>query len=274
MVTINGNRYRLALLDSNVASMMVRSPKREMKSFLGRFFTASVIPAFSPFTIVEISQRAEILERLADWFSVIPCVILKSHEQLLSDEVEFYPNPSRVCPILVASSSRAIPGALTLDKLLSTFLEDEPNIANMRRWLAGRDDALDGMISLKPNFPSQGGRYPRERVREFVEIVVVEQLGLRQMSFARRVVEKERRPIDIDAFPSVKMGAYAVFYKRYVPGRKPERSDVFDILISTSFPYVDLVCTDRHQVEVLRRTKARDDFLAHVEAHTLKALRS
>jgi hypothetical protein len=90
-------------------------------------------------------------------------------------------------------------------------------------------------------------------------------------SWVEGKVKTENTEIDLDAFPTLKAMIYTVFYKFYMdPDRKPSRSDGFDVLIASVLPYVDAVFTERHQAEVLRKTKRRDPFLDHLQVMTLR----
>mgnify|MGYP000489328173 FL=1 len=76
--------------------------------------------------------------------------------------------------------------------------------------------------------------------------------------------------VAIDAFPSVKMASFTVFQKFYVNrNRRPSPSDAFDVIISSSMPYMDAVITERHQREVSRQAKRHDPRIADLESFTL-----
>jgi hypothetical protein len=97
---------------------------------------------------------------------------------------------------------------------------------------------------------------------------------MRQHDFAKQTVEIESQAITIDAFPSVKATAYAVWHKFYADrNRKWTRSDAFDIIIASATPYVDAVVTESHLAESLRKTKRLDDFMENLTIHTLSDFR-
>lgn len=73
MLTINGNSYRLCLLDTNAVSEMVKHPL-----VLRHFFTWSLstepifVPCYSIFTLLELRQNAGVYERFIKGFGPPP----------------------------------------------------------------------------------------------------------------------------------------------------------------------------------------------------------
>jgi hypothetical protein len=270
LIELNGNTYRLCLIDTNVVSEMLKRPQREFANFFTKYMTDGCIPCFSIWTLLELRESRDLLPTFLEYFSVIPCAILKSHEQLLHDEVAGYSQPSEVNPILVAFTPiQKPPMRALIDKLFS--IRKTRDLA--AGWLDGRAEMLEGMLSLRGNYrPENGKSYSKKEISFFIFSTVTSQLGMRQMSFCQQLLRRNE-PIDIDSFPSVKATSYTVFFKFYVDNRNEKRSDVFDILISTSIPYVDVFLTERHQTEVIRRIRLYDRFLDHVNVQTITALR-
>ena len=98
---------------------------------------------------------------------------------------------------------------------------------------------------------------------------------MRQVDFAKQMVEAKNQKVDISAFPSVKATEYAVWHKFYADrNRKWTRSDAFDIIIASAIPYVDAVITESHLAEGLRKTKRLDDFIEHLTIYTLRDFRN
>lgn len=270
MIELNGKSYRLCLIDTNVVSEMLKRPQREFSNFLTKYITDHCIPCFSIWTILELRESRALFTPFLKYFSVIPCAILKSHEQLLADEVAGYAQVSEVNPILLISTP-----------VEKRSLREEVNKAFSKRklrnlasgWVDGRADALSGMLNLRNNFlPTNGRSYSRNEVSLFVFSTVISQLGMRQASFCHQMLNRGET-IVVDSFPSVKASCYTVFFKFYVDNRNEKRSDVFDILIATATPYIDVFLTERHQAEVMRRIRSHDSFLNHVDVQTVAALR-
>src|SRR5205814_3160778 len=102
MITLNGTNYKLCLLDTNAVSEMVKQPV-----VLGRFLAWSLtsppffLPCFSPFTLLELRRNTKIYGQFIEQIGPFPCMLLKSHEQLMEEEVRCYPDPTSVDPCLI-----------------------------------------------------------------------------------------------------------------------------------------------------------------------------
>jgi hypothetical protein len=270
MISLNGTRYRLALLDTNAVSEMVKHP-----ALFGRFLAWAheapmAIPSFSLFTILELRRSASLYRQFVERYSIFPCVVLKSHEQLLGEEVSHYPDPT-IDPILVGFASQLTPAA-DLESALNAAFGSSAIRTRENYWNSGRQGIVAGIRSLVQNYPPSGQSYTPTEIRAFVEIAGFSQLVYRHRDFAERV--SHGMSVEIDAFPSLKASLYTVFHKFYVDSsRVPSLSDAFDIVISAAVPYVDVVFTENHQAEVLRKTQRLDQFIGDLEIYTLRDLR-
>jgi len=272
MIVLNGREYKLLLVDTNVVSEMIKNPTREFKSFLEWTVPNKFIPSFSLFTVLEIRKAVDIYEKFLELFSVLPCVILKSHEQLFTEEVVHYPNPKTINPILVASSGVLAPENQKLKDLLNAVFSDSENLKNENIWNEGKFEVVEGIKSLVENFPPNGKKYTSKRIREFIEIAGFAQIAMRAPKFAKSKLDSGIA-VSVDAFLSLKMILYTVFYKFYNDPRQSSSSDTFDLIISAVTPYVDAVISENHQVEVIKKIKSQDDFIQHVQGFTLRHLR-
>ena len=77
------------------------------------------------------------------------------------------------------------------------------------------------------------------------------------------------------SFPSVSMTLLTVFFRLYEPrNRSPEAQDVFDVLIATPTPYLDVVVTEAMQAQILAKARKVFDPLKSVDVYTLRDLRN
>lgn len=275
MITLNESSYKLCLLDTNAVSEMVNQPL-----LLGRFLRWSLasqpsfVPCFSLFTVLELRRAVEVYRRFTERFAQVPCLLLKSHEQLLEEEIGVYPDPTSVSPVLLGFAGPLASGGNDLVRVLATSFGTDSILAQERMWSEGQDEVVQGIRSLVPNFPPRGKTYTLSELRTFVQISGFEQLVYRQPEFVNKMVRVQGEAVDVDAFPSLKASLYTVFYKFYTdPSRLPSRSDAFDIIIAAATPYVDAIFTEAHQAEVLRKTKRQDDFIRDLLVYTLRDLR-
>lgn len=274
MLTLNGTEYRLCLLDTNAVSEMVKHPES-----LGNFLAWSLgeqpvfIPCLSPFTLLELRRNSEVYARFTERFGPLPCVLLKSHEQLLEEETRCYPDPSTIDPSLLGFSGHFGPDGNRLERVLPTAFGTESVLSQERHWNNSREEIVLGIGALVSNFPPKANAYTPAEVRTFVEIAGFQQLVFRAQPFVERIVTSGQA-VAIDAFPSLKASLYAVFHKFYADRtRKVSSSDAFDIIISAAAPYVEAIFTENHQAECLGKTKRLDDFIQDLGIYTLKDLR-
>lgn len=274
MIEINGRRYSLAQIDTNVLSEMLKHPTWEFRNFVERFFVQQYVPCISAFTLLEIMDAQNVYELFLDYFSTLPCVILKGYAQLLEEEISNYPDPSNIVPALLATPIVDLPKGVTRRAGLQAALDSSEVQGQRNSWLgAAKSEILDGMLGLVDNFPPDKDGYSKKRIREFGNEASFQQLCLRDPKFVQSVLDTGRN-FEVRAFPSVMAMTYTVFYKFYADAsRKPSQSDVFDIVMVGSVPYVDAVFTERHQAEVLKKLSGVDSMLEHLETYTLADLR-
>lgn len=273
MVTINGNDYRLVLLDTNALSEFAKQGDSFRHFLAWSSAEPMFVPCFSLFSVLEMRRRPDVYGRFKELFRVMPCMLVKSHEQLLDDEVRCYPDPSGIDPTLLGFSLLGGEG-MDLARVLDTASADEFFRGREKYWNDGAQDIVEGIASLVANFPPDGNTYRPDEVRHFVEMAGFSQVAMRQPEFAKQMVEIENEAVGIAAFPSVKATTYAVWHKFYADRtRKWTRSDAFDIIIASALPFVDAVVTESHLAESLRKTKRLDDFIEHLTIHTLRDFR-
>lgn len=278
MISLNGNQYGLCLLDTNAASEMAKRPDTEFKHFISWALGGEVkhIPAFSLFTVLELRKRQDVYRKFLNLFDQFPCAVLRSHEQLLDAEAVSYPDVSGVDPLLLCFAGAVLtpPGGATLAGSLEGYLSTSEGRATERKWVGAAPSIVQGMTSLVANYPPAQTTYTPEEIRDFVEWAGFSQIAMRAPAFAASAHERGEAVV-IDAFPSIKMTAFTVFYKFYVDTpRRPAESDAFDVIISAPAPYVDAIITERHQAEVIRKTKQQDNFLEKLRVFTLRDFRT
>lgn len=272
MIQLKGKAYRLCLLDTNILSEMLKNPPGEFRVFTLKFLAKSWIPVFSLFSVFEIRRRPDLFELFLDYFSGLPSIILKGHEQLLEEELAAYPDPSRIDPVLLSPLGITPPKGLTRRQALERVLSSDFFIEREQYWNQGISEILSGILSLVDNFPPRQGKYGKSMIREFVDTNVFQQVAMRWPNEVKDLIQAlgDFNPL---AFPSIRIMALTVFMKFYCDNRIPCESDVFDMIISSPIPYIDGVITERHQAAVLRKGKELGFLSPDLEIHTIKALR-
>jgi hypothetical protein len=265
--------YPLVLLDTLAVSELVKSDRFFRSFYEWSLATDPVfVPSFSGYKVLELRQAPEVFRGFVERFRNLPCVLLKGHHLFLQEEVAAYPDPSRIDPVLL----RFTPFGWRGNKMETLpALMEHPDVRSLEtKWHAEKRPILDGMTSLVANYRPAGQKYTADEIQQFVFMAGVSQLTLREAAFMEAQVKGLGQAVDLEAFPSLKASLYTTFYKFYADrDRKPNESDAFDVLISAEVPYVEAFITERHQAEVLRKTKQRDPFLDHVRVFTLSDFR-
>jgi hypothetical protein len=221
------------------------------------------IPCCSVFSLGELSYRREVFERYLDTFSVLPSVVLDGYQTLFEKEVAAYDENKEVDVLLVVPFAISAPGLGPRARLAELM-----RIAGLKdrfaQWKNAAASTLDGILELRKNYPPDGPSYTKREVEDFVFIATTTQIRLRDRQFAEAAIGQDGQ-IYLDRFPSVLATSYVVFYKFYPDERKPRESDVIDILISSTFPYVDNVITEGNLCDIMRKTQRRHSFLLNIE---------
>jgi len=273
MIEINGNSYKLCNLDTNVISKVVCEPQSTGKGFLKTFSPSNVIPCFSPYTLFELRPKKDIYSKFIDFFSLYPCMILLSENQLFDEEQKSYPSPFGISPALFGFSTFNKPKGTDLKSMLDKVFQLPDVLQREKNWPNMKKEILASILGLKENFPPKGKTYNRNDAIHFVEEAGIQQIILRSPEWVRQLLAQGIVP-DVNAFPSIKMSLFTVFYRFYEPdSREPETQDIFDILISAPTPYLDAIAVENFQAEITRKVSKCDKFIEHVEVYTLSDFR-
>jgi hypothetical protein len=152
VITLNGNGYRLVLLDTNALSEFAKQGESFRHFLAWSSEQPMFIPCFSLFSVFEMRRRPDVYGRFKELFRVMPCMLVKGHEQLLEDEVCCYPDPSGIDPTLLGLSTLGGEG-MDLVRVLDTASADESFRSEEERWNDAVQDIVEGIASLVPNFP-------------------------------------------------------------------------------------------------------------------------
>jgi hypothetical protein len=195
VIKINGNDYRLVLLDTNALSEFSKHDESLRRFISWSMGPGKFVPCFSQFSILEVRHRADVYERFKRSFGILPCLMVKSHEQLLADEVDRYPDPSDIDPTLLGFSMVGGEG-MDIDRVLEVAFGDEFIRSREKYWNDGRQGMVEGIASLVTNFPPEGDTYTPGEVRQFIEQAGSSQIAMRQ---ATQAVSVNKQMVDIDA---------------------------------------------------------------------------
>lgn len=275
MLDLGERSYPVCLLDTNAASVMVKDDTM-MRHFLEWVFDgATMVPLFSPFTLMELRRSPSVFDQFIERFESLPCGMTKGYVDLLIEERDSYPHPLSANLVSVAFLPSPLGGDGNRLRNLPWMMDQHAEI--LQAWKDVAPDILEGMRSLVNNYPPESGSsYTPKEVGHFIWLAVFQQLKLHDCTagFVRATID-DGQAVDTNAFPSLKAMMFTAFYKLYVdPSRKPYDSDVGDILISSALPYVEVFVTENHQAESLRKVRQRDGFMQDLEVLRLRDFRS
>lgn len=269
---IGENQYRLCGLDTNIYSELVKDPPTYFAG-LRRVLGSDFLLCFSPYSLFELRAKPEVYHRFVEIFDTFPCAILKNEQQLFEEEKKHHPEPADVDPMLFGFSFVNRSRGTNLRNLLPQVFENAETQERERSWPGLKMELLSNWMELKKNYPPKGRAYQLPEAAEFARKATVQQIAFRAPEWAR-VTRASGEPVRWQAFPSVIMTMLTVFFRLYEPrGRKPVPQDVFDVLISTPTPYLDVVVTENMQANVLSKAKKIFPQIRDVEVYALRDLR-
>lgn len=268
-ISLNGKSYKLCLLDTGIISEIVKDNNSELKVIHNRIIDSNIIPCISIWNILEIRNSDYVYDKFLEVFSIIPFMLIKDSYNIFDDEIAQYPNPAPINPLITGISMANEDENLHLKPFLESIFNRDDISSSEQAWNEGwKQDSLAAMLSLKKNFSPSGKNYNSQDAKRFIKTGVPQFVGGRDSTWKKRI-----KTIDSNAFPSVKMAFYTVFFRFYAEDRKPETQDVFDILIGNMAPYMDIVITENFQAEIFKKVKRFDKFIDHLKVETISDLR-
>ncbi|MCB2207767.1 MAG: hypothetical protein KQH67_05675 [Bacteroidetes bacterium] len=272
MVTIGGKSYKILQLDTNALSNILKEKDSKLKNLFDRFPPDKNLITYSPFTIMEISRNEYLLDRFCKMFSIIPSFFLKGYEQLRDEELQNYQD-SRYLDILLLSpfDVKRPKGQLINEKDVHKLLTNKKLTSTFDKWENNKQRILEGMLSLKDNFQSKTSKYSKKEIQYFVTTSTFQQVLMYDKSFVLKNNLTDKN-ISLNNLQSFKIMSYSVFYKFYSDNRNPQLSDVFDILIGATIPYVDILITEKHYFDTIQKIKKQDRFLDNLKVYKVNEL--
>lgn len=271
MITLNRNKYKLCLLDTNGLSLLLKDPKKWFNFLHNEFNLGKTILCYSVYTIGELKVKEELFEKFLELFSSFPSVVLDGLDSLFKKEVSSYDSNSIINPILFAPHGIEVndPNRLSL---IRTLFQNKDINEKFEYWKNGRTDVIEGILELIKNFPPKGEKYTVKEINRFVELAGFSQLAIRDATFCKSILDK-KRVVNIKKFPSINMITLFVFYKYYKDRRiNPKESDVFDLIISSLIPYVDIFISEGNSIEILRQIKRNHNYPKDLDYYSIKEI--
>lgn len=242
---------RIYYLDTCVWSALNKSDVAKA-NLISYFQPNDYVAALSCFTLFELSRAPKAFAAYDPLFFHmrhnvwIPCL----YDQVIESELKSYPNMWKM---------RWLPVSMLVDESNPSILS---KLASDPRFTKSRDDhyqfGLDHFMSLeqfKENFPPQNGEdYTPDDADFFAWCNAVDYLGRHFIEFLRPFKNDASR-FKVDRLPSLHIRSLFLFYKYYIHGQSPGKSDFMDFAHVSYAPYCDAFVTERNACNVLKRIK-------------------
>jgi hypothetical protein len=252
---------------------MVKRPEGLFRHFLEWSHDGpTLVPCFTVYTLMELRRKPDLFRQFIERFDGYLCGMAKGYMELMEEEAENYPDPSPIEACSLVFLPAPLGGEGNRLSNLPLILERPEQREQERQWNEAAPQIVEGMASLVRNYPPENrSAYTQGEVESFMQMLSIPQLVYHGHGPLVERELAEDRPVDLDAFPSLKAMTHTVFHKFYADrNRKPLDSDAFDVLTSSALPYVEAFITENHQAEVIRKTNRRDDFLGHLDVLALR----
>jgi len=273
MIKVNNNEYKLLLLDTNALSDLLKNRKGWIEYINREFSISKSVICYSVFSLSELSKNKVLFDEYLQFFSIYPSLILDGHEAIFNKELSIYGNPSKeLNPITITPYAIFNKNIKSPEIRLRKVLEMSGFYDRTDYWVDSRESVLENIINLKDNYKPKGTKFTRKEIEEFMYLATVQQVMLRNLKFAEKIVKINKSEIDINQFPSIIATSYVVFYKFYPDKRKPEPSDIFDIMISSLLPYVDYFITEGHLCEIIKKVQTIHNFLPNLSFYSIRKI--
>lgn len=247
---------RTYLLDTNVWSAIASSTEA-VSAFLPWLQENNAIAGLSIFTIFELSRASQKhkdfdrLLRTAASRIYIPLI----YDELSDLEMSSYPNDIELLWNPITAYSNHDKG------LIISKISQDP------RFIDKRQDFLEfgftnfmNLESLKSNFPlsDDNGKFSVDSAETFAW---ANTLGYLVRDFPEYLLKANVRSFDTTKLKSIYLRGLFLYFKYYIHGQAPNKSDFMDFANLSYLPYIDVYATERNVLNTLSRIKARNSQL-------------
>lgn len=257
MIGLNSiyKEHKLIYLDTNVISNICKQGDLRHK-FIAKYpISEKYLLCFSTYTLYEIARNEILYRDFKKFYSIYPCVLVISYFPLGVKEIDLIAGDVPfVNPILLSPQGIKIDGRLLNPNSLDILLElpeVKDSFANVDRYTT---DFYNEVLSVlyKPEFGHINKDYIKNKKGDFIRTFMRYELKYRFMNGKNVKVDKKK----LKQMKSLDVLAHAIFYKFYSDSnRKKEKSDIIDILIMTTTPYVHTFISENNAVDVIKKIK-------------------
>ncbi len=268
----SGKEYKLCLLDTNAISEILKNPKVEGRGYIEKFPPSTHVPCFTIYNFIELRRNQRVYQKFLNFFSHYPIFLTKTQSMILNEEIRVYNSNDDIIIQFNAFTPLGKDDSYNLRLFIEKVFENEQIRELETSWRKNETETLNNWIATKNNFiPSN--KYPNTNDAEkYIEQAGLPTLMRLEMNWCKRMIEKKMVP-DIDKFHSVKIMLYSLYYRLYDPSWKAKPSEVTDISIISTAPYVDTFVTEKFQVNIMKKIKNKVKNLNKLEIKRIRDIR-
>lgn len=252
-------------LDTCVWSEMTVSEKYS-EDFVKFIQTSNCVAAISSYGLFELSRNPNIITDTDSLFYKLRNLIYVPllYDYVIEAELRIFPKIYKM---------RWLPLSVVVDKstpYLLKVLSSKPEFIDVQdgHYQFGLDRFME-LEKFKDNFPPiyNEDEYTSGDSEAFVWALAMEYLGRHFPQFLKHHL-KSIQESDFDYFDSLlslNIRSFLVFFKYYLHGQSPEKSDFLDFAHASYAPYCNVYVTERNISNVLKHIKAESLMLSNVE---------
>lgn len=253
-------------LDTCVWGEIIRSEKLKEK-FKNKFIGSNYLIALSQYTILEITRAKKFINPLDSLLYQLRCNVWMPslYDQVIEMEIERYPNNYNL---------QWMPLSIITDEdnknIMNKFAKDQIIINTREEYMKYSCESFMCLEVFKKNFPPKNRSigYTQDEAELFAFGNSIEYLGRHFRSFLETFKHNISRykPYKIK---SLYIRSLVLFYKYYIHGQSPNKSDFLDFAHVSYSPYVDFYITEKNMANVLKRIKKENEILKNTEVVTI-----
>lgn len=253
MVKINGEKYKICYLDTNILRATLEMSQGIHKITLTKLADKAIF-AISVLSLVEMSHIPSTIEKFINFMSSIPVLIIRSTDEVLAIEIQYYNKEIETRELIMLSSNPLYPDT---NNEITNFLTSE-NFYNVCHQVKDYQTRTYKRLKIEMETEKDQEYSPEEFVRARIEKVIGKNYPF---------------SLDDSNLLAQKLTNLLIYYTYKIRKKSPQRSDPFDFLIASIVPYMDIFLTENSQAKTLRMIQRHHNLIDSVEVQTMKELR-
>lgn len=257
-------QYKLVYLDTNAISNICKEGDLVLKFIENYPLNEKNLLCFSTYTLYEIARNKTLLPTFKKFYSIYPCVVVLSYFPLAVKEIDYIAGDIEfVNPIILSPQGITIENKTLNPNSLEFLLEQaeiKASFENINRYTT---EFYYEVISIldKPEFVHINKDNITKRKGDFVKTFMRYELKYRFMKGQDIPIDKKK----LKLMKSLDILAHAIFYKFFSDSkRKIEQSDIIDILIMTTTPYVHTFVSEKNAIDILKKIKSQTNTIGNL----------